>query len=206
MALLLGMAWASCGGGGTPEPAGEAAAKPPAPPKVLQFYASAPAVARGEQVLLCYGVEDAEAVRIEPGVEPVKPSYSRCVPVNPNATTTYTLTASGAGGRTVTAEVTVSVLAAARPKTPASPAATSDPEPLIAAFRTEKKDAPGGPTTLLCFEVQDAEAVAIEPGVLPRGGVMRGCLGVAPERPTTYFLTAFGRGGKTVRRALTVDP
>jgi hypothetical protein len=205
--LLMAAAWASCGGGRPPEPAGQPGA-PPDEPKVVQFYASAGVVARGEQSLLCYGVEAAEAVRIEPGVERVHPSYSRCVPVTPTQTTTYTLTAVGKGGRTATAEATIQVVAAARPKPqpPRPPAAAPDPEPVIASFRTEKKHGPGDPLTLLCYEVHEAEAVAIEPGVLPRSGALRGCLGVVPERPTTYFLTAFGRGGKTVRRALTVNP
>ncbi|HWQ52357.1 MAG TPA: hypothetical protein VN442_01645 [Bryobacteraceae bacterium] len=204
--LILALAGTFCGGGKEPEPARKTDAKPPAEPKVLQFYSSVPAVARGEQALLCYGVENAEAVRIEPAVEPLKPAYSRCVAVTPRDTTRYTLTVEGAGGRTATATLTVQVQAGARKAAAPAPAATaaSGSGPVIASFRTETKQDAGGAITLLCYEVEQAEAVAIEPGVMPRSGALRGCLGVAPKQPTTYFLTAFGRGGKTARRALTV--
>lgn len=203
--LIMALAGMSCGGEREPEQARKTDAKPPAAPKVLQFYASVPAVARGEQALLCYGVEDAETVRLEPEVEPIKPSYSRCIPVTPKETTRYTLTAQGAGGRTATATVTLEVQAGARKAAIApGPASASGSGPVIASFRTETKQDAGGAITLLCYEVEQAEAVVIEPGVMPRTGALRGCLGVAPKQPTTYFLTAFGRGGKTVRRALTV--
>ena len=58
----------------------------------------------------------------------------------------------------------------------------------------------------LCYEVEGAEAVAVEPGALPRNPALRGCFGVAPKGPTTYTLTAFGAGGQTARREITVAP
>lgn len=206
--LLLALASSNCGGGKQPEPVRETAGKGAAEPKILQFYASPPVVSPGERVLLCYGVEEAEAVRIEPEVEPLKPSYSRCIPVTPRATTRYTLTAEGAGGGSVTSSVTVTVQGAGRAPARQLPAAapSRDAGPVIDSFHVEKKEGPGGALTLLCYEVHEAEAVAIEPGVLPRSGALRGCLGVAPEQPTTYFLTAYGPGGKTARRAITAGP
>lgn len=205
--LFLALAGSFCGGGRQPEPERAPAAQVPSEPKVLQFYASPAVVAPGERVLLCYGVEDAEAVRIEPGIEPLKPSHSRCLPVTPKATTSYTLTVEGAG-RTLTRSITVTVQGGRRAQPAPLPATAPQAAggPTVAAFRTEKKEGPGDVLTLLCYEVHDAEAVAIEPGVLPRSGALRGCLGVAPEQPTTYFLTAYGRDGKTARRALTVNP
>ena len=47
--------------------------------KILMFYANPPVVSRGEKTLLCYGVSNATAVRIEPNVEGVGPAISRCV-------------------------------------------------------------------------------------------------------------------------------
>lgn len=201
--ILLALAGTFCSGSREPEPAKAGPAKP-APVKIAQFYASTGAVARGEQALLCYGVENARAVRIEPGVESLPPSYSRCVPVTPNQTTTYTLTAEGEDGTVATAKLNVEVVRG-RPKPAApgaTPAATAPSGPVIAAFRTEKK--PG--LTLLCYEVEGAEAVTIDPAVLPRSGALRGCLGVAPHGPTTYTLTAYGHGGKIARRMLEVTP
>lgn len=207
-ALILALVGSFCRGGRQqPEQTAETPAKRSTGPKVLQFYASPPAAAPGERVLLCYGVEDAQTVRIEPAVEPVNPSYSRCIQATPKATTRYTLTAEGEAGRTATATVTVTVRNERRAP-PAPPPVTEPPAgsgPEINAFRTETKNGPGGPITLLCYEVHGAEAVAIEPGVLPRSGALRGCLGVAPEHPTTYFLTAYGPGCRTARRALTVN-
>jgi hypothetical protein len=77
--------------------------------KILSFYTTAGTIRRGEKTLLCYGVASAAKVRIEPGVEPVKPSLSRCVEVSPAADTQYTLTAEDAAGHNVTASLGIRV-------------------------------------------------------------------------------------------------
>src|ERR1700736_888575 len=77
--------------------------------RILAFYANPPSLKRGEQANLCFGLDSAEWVRIEPGVQPLKPALTRCVSISPAATTEYTLTAGGAGGKTVSQTVTVSV-------------------------------------------------------------------------------------------------
>jgi len=48
-------------------------------------------------------------VRIDPPVESLRPSYSRCLNVSPRKTTTYTLTAVDAQGNTKTATAVVRV-------------------------------------------------------------------------------------------------
>jgi hypothetical protein len=77
--------------------------------KILQFYASSGQIAGGEKALLCYGVVNAKAVRLDPPVETVWPAVSRCFEVKPAKTTKYTLTADGAGGATVSESVEVVV-------------------------------------------------------------------------------------------------
>jgi hypothetical protein len=77
--------------------------------KVLAFYANPPVIRRGSKGLLCYGVANAASVRIEPHVDDTNPSLSRCVETAPNATTTYTLTATDASGRAETRTVDVAV-------------------------------------------------------------------------------------------------
>jgi len=77
--------------------------------KILAFYASPPVVARGQKGLLCYGVANARSVGIEPGVEPLKPSMSRCIEVAPKQTTEYVLTAEDAAGKTMTQTAVVQV-------------------------------------------------------------------------------------------------
>jgi hypothetical protein len=77
--------------------------------RILAFYASPPMLIRGEHSNLCFGLDSAEWVRIEPGVQPLKPALTRCVSVAPEATTEYTLTAGGPGGAKVSQTVTISV-------------------------------------------------------------------------------------------------
>jgi hypothetical protein len=69
--------------------------------KILQFYASPGALRKGEQAILCYGVANAKTVRLEPEVDGVWPSLSRCLYVAPRRDTRYTLTAEGADGKRV---------------------------------------------------------------------------------------------------------
>lgn len=67
--------------------------------KILMFYANPPVLARGEKGLLCYGVSNAKTVRIEPAVEGVGPTLSRCVTIHPKEQTTYTLVAADEKGQ-----------------------------------------------------------------------------------------------------------
>jgi hypothetical protein len=76
---------------------------------ILSFYASPPVIARGGKTLLCYGVANAKVVRLEPAVERVWPSVSRCFDVAPNRETRYTLTAEDATGHSVAESITISV-------------------------------------------------------------------------------------------------
>jgi hypothetical protein len=75
---------------------------------ILSFYGP-PVVRRGEAALLCYGVSNADEVRIEPTVPDVFPSLSRCVEVRPSETTKFTLIASTKSGEEKQAEVTLRV-------------------------------------------------------------------------------------------------
>jgi hypothetical protein len=77
--------------------------------KILMFYANPPAISHGAKMLLCYGVAGAKSVRIEPGVEAIRPSLSRCLEVYPKASVTYTLSATDADGKTDTSAIQVQV-------------------------------------------------------------------------------------------------
>ncbi len=77
--------------------------------EILHFYASPGVIRRGETTLLCYGVSNAQSVRLEPQTSAVWPSYSRCVTVSPKKSTTYTLTAADSAGSVKTATVLVEV-------------------------------------------------------------------------------------------------
>jgi hypothetical protein len=75
---------------------------------IEMLYATAE-LRRGETAQVCYGVANAKSVTLEPQANPVWPSHNRCVDVKPVKTTTYTLTATGADGRTLSREATVKV-------------------------------------------------------------------------------------------------
>ena len=77
--------------------------------KIMLFYASPPVVARGGSTQLCYSVSNATSVKIEPGVEAIKPSLSRCEPVKPVRSTTYTLSASDDKGHNASQKLDVVV-------------------------------------------------------------------------------------------------
>jgi hypothetical protein len=63
----------------------------------------------GEVAHICYGVVAAKTVKIDPPVEELKPSYLHCLEVAPKKTTTYTITATDAGGHTASQQLTIQV-------------------------------------------------------------------------------------------------
>jgi hypothetical protein len=76
--------------------------------KILDFYGT-PTIARGASALLCYSVVNAKSVRLDPPVEDVWPSLSRCFNVSPLRTTRYTLTAQAANGESASRSFEVKV-------------------------------------------------------------------------------------------------
>ena len=77
---------------------------------ILNFYVIPQAVHKGETAELCYGVSNAESIRIEPPIDNIWPAYSRCVEIAPANSTIFKLTASDAEGNTVTSETFVNVI------------------------------------------------------------------------------------------------
>lgn len=70
--------------------------------KITQFYSP-------DGKLLCYGVVNAKSVRIEPHIDGVSPSISRCVEAAPKKTTRYILAAEGHDGSTVRESLEIKV-------------------------------------------------------------------------------------------------
>jgi hypothetical protein len=77
--------------------------------KILQFYASTPVISAGEAATLCYGVLNAKSVAIDPPVDGVGLSISRCVAAYPKQTTKYALSATDRDGRVVSVSTEVRV-------------------------------------------------------------------------------------------------
>jgi len=159
--------------------------------KILQFYASPGEIIIGEQALLCYGVEDAVSVRIEPGAEKISPALTRCIGVSPKKDTTYTFVAQGANE--VTDSRTVRILVKPVPV----------PPPSISYFSADGQLGKDG-SIKLCFRLENASSVRVEPPVQTLGAAVSGCFVVKPGKTTTYTLIASSAGGKTARQQLTV--
>ncbi|MDX2215205.1 MAG: choice-of-anchor D domain-containing protein [Oculatellaceae cyanobacterium bins.114] len=103
-------------------------------PTILSFAAADSQIKAGESTQLCYGVANATQVVIE-GIGEVAPTSEDCVTVEPGQTTTYNLTAIGAGGQEVTAQTTVRV---GQPET--------DPTEPIPPLTTPQSLSPGSST------------------------------------------------------------
>jgi hypothetical protein len=72
---------------------------PRGPVRILRFYATTGSIALGDKAQLCYGVENAKAVRISPSIDPVVPATNRCFEIVPDHTTHYTIMAVGFDGK-----------------------------------------------------------------------------------------------------------
>jgi hypothetical protein len=77
--------------------------------KILSFYASPPLIHPGGQSLICFGVNAAKSVRIDPPVQELHPAVSRCFQVSPRRNTEYKLTAEDGAGHTVTQSLAIRV-------------------------------------------------------------------------------------------------
>jgi hypothetical protein len=129
-------------------------------------------------------------------VEGVSPALSRCVTVQPEHDTRYTLTAEGKDGQTASASLTLAV----KPDLDSLPKITS----FQVVKHTEER---GRHYFTLAFRFQNAHRVSIDPPVFstledsaPWGEWM-----VAPETSTTYTLTVTGKKGRKASKQLTVE-
>jgi len=185
-----------------PAPKPQSEAKPPEQPpvRITHFYASPPVLEPGRHATVCYGVENARAVRLDPPVEELRPAYNRCFQVAPPRDTTYTLVAEGHDGKTVSASFELKV-AGARPAKKAAP--PPSPEPLIQEFTaTPLETAPGGRVTV-CYAVTENASIRLQPDVERPPGP-RACFSVALRETTRYTLTVTDPSGRTETQSLTV--
>jgi hypothetical protein len=160
------------------------------PVRITQFYATKPAIPRGEDVLLCYGVENAATVRIIPPVEQIRPALSRCFTVSPVETTSFTLIAEDRSAKTSSQSITVTVTA---------------PLPHFQDLSISSKEVAPGQLVTFCFKASNAVAVRGGPGHFQHGGSPTGdCLVDYPRKTTAYRLAIEGAGGQTDDARITV--
>jgi hypothetical protein len=77
--------------------------------KILDFYATPGTIRRGERATICYGVNAADRVRIDPPVEEIHPAISHCLQVAPQRDTDYKLIAEDRAGHVVTQILVIKV-------------------------------------------------------------------------------------------------
>ena len=193
-ALLAVLSTTGCGSS-TPE---KAATPVKNPPKILQFYASQGVVRPGDSVTICYGVEYAEKVRIEPFVEEIRPSHNRCIEAKPAKTTLYTMTAEGPDGKDE-ASFTVTTDPNAK-STVEAPAPKTLIQFLMASSTTAMK---GRPVTI-CYGVRDATTVSLEPKLRELEPSDRSCFSASFDTTTTLTLTAKNASGVVDTEKLTI--
>lgn len=184
---------AACGGGESRKAPSPAETKAPGGPsvRITQFYASKPAIPKGESSLLCYGVEGAASVRVEPPVEKLSPALTRCFEVKPAESTTYTLIAEGRDGTSVKETASVQV-GGARPR--------------LFDLSINKEKVRAGEEVQFCFQAQNVTSVRGGPGKFLRGGVAnKDCLVHSPSKTTTYTITVSNAQGLTDAANMTVE-
>lgn len=182
--LLMLAALVGCGAPPAPPP------PPPPAVKITQFYSSTPKVVKGEQATICYGVENAASVRIEPPVDELHPALARCFQFDPAGQVAYRLIAKGKGGDEAFQTLTIG-LAGARPK--------------FLDLAINATEVNPGETIRFCFQAKNATSVKGGPGVFMKGGRPAGdCLEDRPTRATTYRLTIANADGVSDSDEITV--
>jgi hypothetical protein len=174
----------------------------PEPARIVQFYAAPGLVERGDPVTVCYGVENAKSVRLQPSVEEIKPAVNRCFQLTPKETVTFTLFASGADGREVSRSITVNVVPRSRPA--AAAPAPQQPASMIVTFAASAQEVERGRPVTLCYGVRDAVSVRLEPGGRTLDPVESKCFMISPPQTATYTLIVTGPGKRTEREQVTI--
>jgi hypothetical protein len=158
--------------------------------RILQFYANTGELTEGEHAVICYGVENARAVHLEPAVERLKPALNRCFAVEPVETTTYTLVADGFDGAQTSESFTVRV----RPA-----------PPFIFFFATSEKEIRRGEPFTVCYGVEHAASARLEPVGMGLPPVRKNCVRMYPAQTMKFTLVAASADGRTDRAKFTVN-
>lgn len=157
--------------------------------KLVHFYAAPAEIVEGEHAIVCYGVLNAVGVKLDPPVEQVRPVLNRCFSVTPDKTTTYRFTATGKEGEEVSAQFTL----------PVNPA-----PPFIAMFATSERKIKRGEFFTICYGVEHATSVLLQPLGLRLPAAPKHCVKTVPAASMKFTLIAEGDHGKTHRQTAQV--
>ena len=181
---------AGCSSG--PPPAVETKAKP-RQAKIIAFYGADPEVVKGHPITLCYGIEGAKTVRLEPPDEELGVSRNRCFAVSPKQNTSYSLIAKGEDG----VEVKRSFLVRVVPK--------AEDVILIKHFDVLNAKAPQPPN--ICFQTAPGvKQVRLDPPVaIVAPSETTKCVPVIVSNTTTVIMTAIDGQGRQDRMQVTIQ-
>jgi hypothetical protein len=175
--LLVG-----CGGETTSAPT--AAPSQQSPPKITHFYVSPGVVPLGDEATLCYGVENADTVSLEPNLKAIKPGTNRCFGFAPEKTVVIKFIASGPGGE-AHEELAVQVV----PASQITEEDEEDPGEIVTVFVASQSVVPKGMPVTLCYAAEEADSVKIDPPVIKLEPATR-CFTTRLEESTTFKITA----------------
>lgn len=179
-------------GGPAERPSGARATDPAElPPKITMFYASPPQVAARESTLLCYGVEQAASVALDPPVASIAPAVSRCLKILPAKSTEYRLTAKSKDGTSVSQSVQVTV-GGARAK--------------ILDVRVSALEVSKGSAISICWRAADAISAELHPlpAMDPAANPNQNCMADRPEATKLYILKVKGASGDEDREEIRI--
>ena len=154
----------------------EAQPEPERRVRITQFYASPPDPEPGAKTLLCYGMDNALQVRIDPPVGEVWPAKVRCLELTPKTPITYTLTAERGADR-VSQSFTIR---------------RGAPPVEILEVRVDALEVAPGTLMHVCYKTRNAGSVSILPPGEPMPGNTpdRGCFLYTQAKTTTYTVQA----------------
>lgn len=156
-------------------------------PKIHEFGATPPVIELGEIAYLRWSVSNADTVFIDNGIGGV--ALRGTMPVSPNNTTLYTLTARNFAGE---ATARTQIIVRGTP-TAQLPVATVT-QPVIVSFYADRLVTTPGGTVTLSWDVLGASEVTLS----SIGRVnARDTVTVSPASTTTYVLTATNTAGKS---------
>ena len=147
--------------------------------RITQFYAISGEMTDAERNTICYGVENAKSVRMEPPVEHVWPTAARCFWVAPRQDTEYRLIADGFDGSQRTESFVVHVKPA---------------PPSILFLAVSHKEIQNGDAVTFCYGVTHAKAVRLDPVGWSLAPTAKNCARFYPHATTKFTLVASGSG------------
>jgi hypothetical protein len=178
------------------------------PARITKLDAPDGKIPQGVTGKLCYGVENAVQVKLTPPDAYVWPSSGRCVEIQPQRDTVYTLTAFGAAGSWDSRSVSVKVIDPP-PRlydiTVDAPGITRAEGPWRApgfsANWAEMPEVLPGAPVVVCFKTENTRSIKASPGRLDPD---RNCLIDNPSKTTVYRIMALGRGNQMDSGTVTV--